>query len=385
MNKSIKTPIYTLTCFLLLSACGGKPEQTNTDSTEKKPALNANSVILTAVQAKNAGLDTGRAQMRLMAGTLRVTGVIDVPPQNLVSISFPMGGYLKSTKLLPGMHVAKGETIAVMEDQQFIQLQQDYLTAQARLIAAEKEYNRQRDLNQSKASSDKVFEQAQADYQSQKVLVSALSQKLRLIGLNPERLSDGNITRSANIYSPINGFVSKVNVNIGKYVNPTDVLFEIVNPSDIHLALDVFEKDVNQLHSGQRVSAWMNSKPDQKYEAKIVLIGKDLGGDRKTVVHCHLEKYDHSLIPGTFMNAEIEVESGEGLTLPEEAVVNFENKYYVFRVKGKNTYEMQEVKTGLNKEGYVQLADENLKGVPVVTKGAYSLLMKLKNTGDEEE
>lgn len=383
MNSILKSLYITTTC-LLLAACGGTNQNTEHPETEKKEAEHSHTVTLTAAQAKNAAIDTGRAQLRAVATTLRVNGLIDVPPQNLVSISFPMGGYLKSTKLLAGMHVAKGEVIAVMEDQQFIQLQQDYLTAKARLVAAEKEFNRQRDLNQSKASSDKVFEQAQADYQSQKVMVSALGQKLRLIGLNPEKLSDGNITRSANVYSPINGFVSKVNVNIGKYVNPTDVLFEIVNPSDIHLALDIFEKDINLLHAGQEVTAWTNSKPDQKYQAKIVLIGKDLSGDRKTEVHCHLEKYDQSLIPGTFMNAEIAVESAQSLSLPEDAVVNFENNYYVFKVKGNNTYEMQEVKTGVSKDGYVQLTNANLKGTTVVTKGAYSLLMKLKNTAEDE-
>jgi cobalt-zinc-cadmium efflux system membrane fusion protein len=60
-----------------------------------------------------------------------VNGKIDVPPQNMVSISVPLGGYLKSTKLLEGMHISKGEVIAIMEDQQYIQLQQDYLTAKA--------------------------------------------------------------------------------------------------------------------------------------------------------------------------------------------------------------------------------------------------------------
>jgi cobalt-zinc-cadmium efflux system membrane fusion protein len=97
-----------------------------------------------------------------------------------------------------------------------------------------------------------------------------------------------------------------------------------------------------------------------------------------------LEKYDQSLIPGTFMNAEIAVESAQALALPEDAIVNFENNYYVFKVIGNNNYEMQEVKTGETKDGYVQLKDESLKGVSVVIKGAYSLLMKLKNTGEDE-
>lgn len=367
---------------LFLASCGG----TEKPATEEKakPKDPGTIVSLTADQERNAGLDTGRATLRSVDSTMKVSGHIDVPPQNLVSISFPMGGYLKSTNLLAGMHISKGETIATMEDQQYIQLQQDYLIAKARLVYADKEYQRQRDLNQSKASSDKVYQQAQTEYQSQKVAVSALAQKLRLIGFNPEKLSDDNISRQVAVRSPINGFVSKVNVNIGRYVNPTDVLFEIVDPSDIHLALDVFEKDVTRLKIGQEVVASTTGQPDKKYLAKIVLIGKDLSGDRKTEVHCHLEKYDPTLIPGTYMSAEIAVHSDHGLSVPEAAIVHFENKDYVFKVMSTHRYQLQEVQTGVTRDGLVQLLDDRVEGETIVIRGAYNLLMKLKNTGEEE-
>ncbi|CAN5485101.1 efflux RND transporter periplasmic adaptor subunit [soil metagenome] len=389
MNPTITKYIQkgaVMVAVLALFSCGGTTDKTAAEPEEAPAKANSTTVTLTDAQVRTAGIDTGHAANRTVASTLKVTGAIDVPPQNMVSISFPMGGYLKSTHLLPGMHVSRGESIAIMEDQQFIQLQQDYLTAQTKLVYAQKDFERQRDLNQSKAVSDKLYQQAQADYSSQKILVSSLSQKLRLIGLNPEKLSDGNITRSASVRSPIDGYVSKVNVNIGKYVNPTDVLFEIVDPRDIHLALDVFEKDVNLLHSGQKVIAYTNSNPDKKFICKIVLIGKDLTDQRKTEVHCHFEQYDKNLLPGTFMNAEIEVTANDALTLPEDAIVSYQNKSFAFKVSGKNTYKMIEVKPGVAKDGYVALnaSSSEMRNLSFVTKGAYSLLMKLKNTGDEE-
>ena len=112
-----------------------------------------------------------------------------------------------------------------MEDQQYVQLQQDYLTTKSKLFFAEKEYQRQKELNQNQASSDKVFQQAKADYLSLKINLSALEQKLRLIAIDPEKLSEQNISKSITIKAPFDGFVSKVNVNIGKYVNPSDVVF----------------------------------------------------------------------------------------------------------------------------------------------------------------
>ncbi len=376
----MKQLIILLNISLLLAACGGSKKE------EQKTGIQTaeNIVTLTDAQLKNAGVQTGMLEKKSISSILKVNGKIDVPPQNMVSISVPLGGYLKSTKLLPGMHVKKGESIAIMEDQQYIQLQQDYLTAKAKLVFAKQEFERQKELNQSKASSDKVYQQSLADYTSLEILVKSLSEKLKLIGINPSNINISNISKSINIGSPINGFVSKVNVNIGKYVPPAEVLFEIVNPADIHLVLAVFEKDVNKLFIGQKMIAYTNSNPEKKYPCEIILIGKDFSDDKSVEVHCHFANYDKTLIPGMFMNAEIEVKSSDAIVLPSDAIVSFENKQYVFIAKGNNQFEMMEVKTGNTENGFTEIIiDDNSSKKTFVFKGAYNLLMKMKNTADE--
>ena len=173
----------------------------NNNKAEKKAEAPTaeNAVELTDAQLKNSKIETGKIEQRSISSLLKVNGSIDVPPQNMVSISVPLGGYLKSTKLLAGMHISKGEVLAVMEDQQYITLQQEYLTAKARFIFAEEEFARQEELNQTKAASDKVFQQAKVEFTIQKVLVKSLSEKLKLIGINPEALTENNLSRSINI------------------------------------------------------------------------------------------------------------------------------------------------------------------------------------------
>ena len=372
--------IIFLSLILSLAGCA---ENKNADEALSAPE-NTNSVTLTNAQIKNAGIVTGEVTRKEISTILKLNGIVDVPPQNMVSISAPLGGYLKSTTLLPGMHITKGDVIAVMEDQQYIQLQQDYLTAKARIGFLENEYHRQKDLNSSQASSDKVFQQAEADYRSQQVLMAALAEKLRLAGINVDQLNEKNISRSVNIYSPINGYVSKVDVNTGKYVSPTEVLFELVNPADIHLALKVFEKDLDKLFIGQKLVAYTNNDPGKKYPCEILLIGKDLTIERNTDVHCHFETYDKSLIPGTYMNAEIEVKKNDAYTLPEDAVVRFENKNYVFIKKRNNQFQMTEVNTGNTENGFIEILNaENFVSGELVIKGAYSILMSLKNKSEE--
>ena len=368
--------IVSFTWFIASCKNHKKIEQTKT--------VTENVITLTDAQIKNSKIKAGKIEQRSFSSILKVSGRIDVPPQNMVSVSVPLGGYLKSTKLLPGMHINKNEVIAVLDDQQYIQLQQDYLVAKAQFSFHESEYNRQKELNQSKASSDKVFEQARSTYQTQKVLIRSLEEKLKLLRINPYNLTENTISKSIRIYSPIDGFVSKVNVNIGKYITPGDVMFELVNPTDIHLNLKIFEKDLDKLFIGQRLSAYTNNNPTKKYSGDIILISKDVAPDGTTEVHCHFDSYDKVLFPGMYMNAEIELRNNLRNVLPDEAVVHFEGKQYVFTNAGKNTFEMVELETGESENGFTEVTTKaDLNEKQIVIDDAYTLLMSLKNQEEE--
>jgi len=356
--------------------------KSETKTEEKATAATAENIVtLTDAQIKNAGIVTGKIEQQNISSTIKVNGKIDVPPQNLVSISVPSGGYLKTTRLLEGMYVSKGQVLCTVEDKQFIQMQEDYLMAKAKIGYAKAEYERQKELNQSKASSDKVYQQAQTEYNSLTVLIQSYAEKLKFAGINPNNVSANNITKSINIYSPINGYVSKVNVNIGKYVTPSDVLFEIVNPADIHLALTIFEKDINKLSIGQLLTAYTNTNPDKKYPCKIILLGKDFSENRSTEIHCHFINYDKTLLPGMYMNADIELQSQQSNALPSDAIISFESKNYIFIDKGNKQYEMTQVNIGNTENGFTEIASAtDFANKNIVVKGAYSLLMKMKNT-----
>lgn len=366
--------------LVLLGSCRNKPAEEK----QQKITLTEYTVTLTPAQYRNAGLAFGMLQSRPVASILRLNGLIEVPPQNLVSVSVPMGGYLKSTSLLPGMTVRKRQVLALVEDQQYIQMQQDYLTARARIQYLKNDYERQRELNQSKASSDKATDLALSEYRTQIVLLRSLEEKLQLAGIQTASLTESTISRTITVRSPISGFVSKVNVNRGKYLVPSDVLFEIVNLSDMHLTLRVFEKDLSKIYKGQKLWAYTNNNPQRRYACTVSLIAKDLSPDRSAEVHCHFEQTDAQLVPGTYMNADVEIAGKNAMVLPEEAVVRFEGKDYVFVQKADRMFEMIEVATGVQENDWIEIAvPQALQGKKIVIKGAYTLLMALKNTPDE--
>lgn len=338
-------------------------------------------VSLTDLQIKNSGIETSPLNNLDIAHKILLTGQIDVPPQGMASVSAPSGGYVRVSRFMPGNYVSKGQTLATLENPELVQLQQDYLLAKSNLQYAQQDYSRQKDLNENKASSDKVTQKAFNESQNQNIMMKGMAQKLSAMGINPGSLNANNIRRSFAVTSPISGYISIVNVNIGQYVSPMDKMFDIVNTGDLHLALKVFEKDLSKIKVGQKVYGFTNQNPAKKYEARVFIIGKDFSADRSVLIHCHFVDNSLQLLPGTFMNAEMEADSEEGIVIPDDAIVTWEEKQYIFEEVKPKTYKMFPVEIGNAENGFTELLNfkEENRSKKFVTKGAYQLLMALKN------
>ena len=371
MKKKISIIILALGMF---SCQGDKSSEATSDRQEQEN----NTVQLTDEQAKITTIEMEEMGNKEISTVIHLKGKMTTSPENQISISMPLGGYLKSTKLIPGMKVKKGQVLAVMEDQQYVQLQQEYLTKVAQMKYAQAELDRQKKLNETQASSNKVLQEAQMEYTTHAVAIKALSEHLKLIGISPQNLSENNISKSVSILSPINGFVSQVNANVGKYVNPSDVLFELVDPSQLLLKLTVFDMDLKELSIGQTVIAYNNSAPNKKYTGTIQAVNYQLSADGSTVVFCSLNASGTQMIPGQYMNADIELKNHAADVLPEIAILDFEGKKFVFTSEGKNKYQMHEVQIGSAENGLIEILNAaDLKGQNIVIKGAYQLLMEL--------
>lgn len=370
--------IFIIT-VLAFAACKSAPKQ---EAVAEKETEERRSLNLTSAQVKNAGIEIGEMQRRVLSDEIVVNGVVDVPPQNIVSVSFPMGGYLKSTTLLPGLHVNKGDVMGVIEDQSLVQLQQDFLIGKEKLKYLEQDYQRQKELNERNVNAAKVYQQATSDYNSQKVMMKAMAEKLRLIQINPERLSTENLSRSVPLYSPINGYVSKVLVNTGKYVQPSDVLFELIDPSDIHAALTVFQKDVSRVSIGQDVELNFINEPTRKFRAKVFLVTRNVDENRSATVHCHFIDHPRNFQPGMFLQSRIKTSPREVMSVPESAVVNYLGKNYVFTSSAEGKFDMVEAQTGLKEGGFIEIKNTDSIKSLLVTHNAYAVLGALKNVAE---
>lgn len=377
----MKKLIYIIPAFALLYSCSSEaPKETAKEAVVKAEQ----EIMFTPAQMKNANVQVGTLELKDLSGVVRANGVVDVPPQNLVSVSFPLGGYLRSTDLLPGARVKRGQVIAVMEDVSYIQMQEEFLVVASQMEMQKKELARQRTLNESKASSDKNLEQAQAEYSSLEARHSGLRQKLLLIGINPDKLTASAISGKVNIYSPIDGYVSDVLVNVGMYLNPSDVLFELVNPNDLHIALTVFEKDLPMLQTGQKIRFNLTSDPSHTFEGEVVLVGRKLDENRSAEVHCHFDAEDKDVIPGMFVTGEIEVTKANSLCVPEGAVVRLADAEYIYVQKSEGTFQRAAITSGIERDGWIEIlsSEIDLKERKLITANAWSALMLQENTGE---
>jgi membrane fusion protein, heavy metal efflux system len=383
-----------LPVLLLVTVCLGSCINGNKTGNETKVAevLPEDIVELRADQIILAKVEFGNVEMRSLGNILKVNGIVSVAPQNFATVCMPLGGFIKNTTLVTGSAVNKGQTLAVIENQDFIDIQQSYLEAKNKLLFAEADFKRHTDLYKDDVYSVQNVQQVTVEYRNLTALVKSLEQKLLLIGINPVNLREDNISSAVNVVSPIKGFLKSVNVNIGKYVSPTDVLFEIVNSDKLFLELTLFEKNADKAAAGQRVTFFINNEKEV-HEAIVSQIGKSFSEDKTFRVYASVTSSCKNLLPGMYVSAFIQESDNKVTALPSDAIVSFDDKEYIFVYEKEKEeagvpfteYKMIEVVKGVSESGYTEIKFPegfNYGTAKVVTKGAYILLSAKKNAGE---
>lgn len=392
---------YIILSILIISgvsfiSCNKSKEGTNTSMEE---VLSGTDSIVSQIKRVDfnkeqytlADIQTGKFEERNLSKIIKLNGMINVEPNSIASVSAPLGGYIQSPGLMPGQQVRKGQILATLENPEFITLQQDYQESLSKYEYLEKEYQRQLELREVDVNSAKTFQQTTSEYKIIKSRVNALEQKLALAGISKLTLKSGEIVRTASIYAPIDGFIKTSNVNLGKYVNPTDVLFELVNKNSLHLELNAFEKDITSIQIGQTVKYSLANENDYSRSAKIYLIGKTAGDNRVVPVFCTLDEKDAKIVPGMYVKAWVETDTETQLAVLSESIVQLSGQDYIILQKdgtsGDYSFSFIPIRKGVVQEKYTAitlLIDISTNDAKVVIKNAYTILSTLINSEEGE-
>ena len=376
----IRYSIIVLTIFLL--SCSSDPK----NETQKEAVVEAtNNLSLTKEQATLAQLVLAPIELGRMKGTAHLNGVIDVPPSGIASVSMPLGGYVQDINLIPGNFVKKGAVLATVKDPAYIQLQENYLASKAKLNYLQQDLDRQKLLLNQEAVSKKSYQQIQADYNAISIQLRALSEQLKLINIQPENLTPENMTSLVKLTAPITGYITKVNINRGKYVTPSDVLVEIMDPNDIQAAITIYEKDIANFKVGMKGTVTLTQDPSKNYTVTILAVSQNINEDKTGLLHCHFGNTPKNVLPGMFLTADIVVETNEAVLIPAEAVQRFQGKDYIFIQRATNDFEAIVIEINQSNKEFVSVKNTDAKtwvGKSLVVKNAYSLLGKMMNISE---
>ena len=381
-------PVVFTVMLLVPGAC----KNSSASVTEEEENLPPDIVELRDDQARLANIEFGKVEMHHISETIPLNGKVTVAPGDLATICIPMGGFIKHTVMMPGDKVGKGQVLAVVDNPDFIDIQQNYLEARNKLSFAEADFKRHSELYKDDVYSEQNIQEVTVNYNNLKALVRSYEQKLLLIGIDPSKLTADNISSSVNVTSPIDGYITSVKINTGKYINPADVMFEVVNRKKLLLELTLFEKDADKIRPGQDVVFHINNESEE-HHARVSRTGKSIGEDNTFTIYADVESMCENVLPGMYVNASVIKSDNLVTSLPSEAIVSFDDKNYIFVYERDKTesgmafteYRMVEVGKGVTSSGYTEVKlpeGFDLSVTRVVFRGAYNLLSAMKNAGE---
>ncbi|EPR73566.1 putative Co/Zn/Cd efflux system membrane fusion protein [Winogradskyella psychrotolerans RS-3] len=245
-------------------------------------------VKLTTKQFDALQMKVDTLSLRNLSGYVNANGTLEVPPQSEAAITSVVGANVVSIEVIEGDKVTKGQVVAYLSHPNIINMQTDYLNATSNSNYLKKSYERQQKLYDAGVGSGANFQKAKAEYDVSKSMASGLAAQLQMLNINPSTVRNGTIAQRVPLRSPIEGFVKKVEVKTGQYVDPQTELFDIVNTDDVHADLIVFEKDVFKVKKGQKVIFNIQSNSDEDLVAEILSVSKTFEDNPKGV-HVHAE------------------------------------------------------------------------------------------------
>ena len=367
---------------LAMSSCSSQTEA-EANGEERETDSSRNTLFITQKQFQSSDMALGKMELDTFTQVVKAKGMLDVPPENRAEVSSYFGGTVRKMELLPGERVHKGQTLFVLENPDYLQIQQDFLENKGQLAYYQSDFERQKNLAADSISSQKKFLKAKADYTTTVATLASLRKKLTLMGIDPQQLTEESLQTTISISSPINGFVTEVAISQGAFLTPSQPAVKIVNTDHIHLELSVFERDIPNIAVGQDIEFRLQQGEAKSYAATIYLINKVVDPEKRTLgVHGHIvdERLAKKLNPGMYVEAEIYTDSAQRKALPQQAVVNLEGKYFVLQLESRTdtgyTFVRKEVETGLKKGDQIEIihAETLREGAEFLTKGAFNLI-----------
>jgi cobalt-zinc-cadmium efflux system membrane fusion protein len=314
-----------------LGACADKPS-----ALAAPPPGPPNEALVTADQMAQMKIRVEKVDLEDVDDTVLASGKVAFEDRKLIHVFSPVTGKAVQVFAQLGNHVKKGEPLVAIQSPDVGIATSDVGKAKADVIAAEHDYQRQKDLLALHAASPKDFEMADDAYRKAKAELERASQKAALF-------RQGDVVgQTYTLRADIDGEVFAKNVSTGMEIggqytgaNPVE-LFTIGSTEQVWVFADVYELDIPRVKMGSKVVVNVPSWPGRDFAGVIDWISSGLDPNtHATKVRCTFDNSDGALKPEMFATAKISVDVKKAIAIPRPAVLRLGDQTVVFLERGR--------------------------------------------------
>lgn len=369
-----------------MTACGGGKTDGHGDGHDghAEEQHDENDIVLSEKQMKAVEITLGRIERKSLSNVARVTGQTVLDPQYRADVTPLMGGIVSSIAVTDGNRVARGQTVAWVENTEIVALQRDYLQSTGTLEQAEQELKRQKELAAQGAGVGKNLQQAETACRIALSAVTGTGHQLAQLGISTAAVRAGKIVSRFPVKSPIAGYVDNIRASTGGYVDMQTPLMSVVDNDKMHCDINIFEKDIAEIRKGQEVSLVLTNRPGTDITGEIYELNSSFLDNTKSIVgHVSIKSKAEGLklIPGMYLTGLVRLDRHETDAVPSGAIVSSEGKSYVFVLTKTDSHDGQknyhfartEVIAGASELGYTRITPvhDMAKDATIVTANAF--------------
>ena len=320
-------------------------------------AAHLKAVSLSPRQRGLANVTTTPVERRAMTRTTRSVGIVSYAESKYAFISMRFPGRIEKLYLsFTGQSVRKGDPIADVYSTDAILEQQKYLVA----------------LNTYRDPSERAREHP--SYYPKSAII--MKEEMLQLGFTEQQISDleknRDVPQLITIYSPIGGTVVKKSVDVQRYVETGEPLFEVADLSSVWVLLDVYEKDLRFVSVGQTVKVATPAYPAEEFRGRVTFIDPVLSPDTRTIrVRTEFPNKNGKLKPNMYVNATIAGSPVNVLAVPTSAILPMGTRSIVWVEVGENMFEPREIVGGAVCDGFTEILDGVKQGESVATTGGF--------------
>jgi cobalt-zinc-cadmium efflux system membrane fusion protein len=356
-----------LLCFSLL---GCHPQEA--PKKPAPPAIPKDEVLLSPNSPKRSYIKEAVVELTRRPLMDQLTATISYDETRTARVSSPIAGRVIGNIAPLGARLQVGEALATLDSPDLGQAQSDYGKAQADQNLAERTYQRQKELFEHGVAPRKDFDQAQDDVERARNETERARLKLVNLGVKGEH-TDNRFT----LHAPLAGEVTERNINPGMEVRPdlADPLFVLSDLSRLWVLMDVFEKDIGLIHTGQQIMVKVQAYPNRSFPATVDYISRKVDETSRTVkVRALVANADKKLLPSMFAAVEVESDlADKGIVIPLNALFTEGESDWVFVAIDRDHYQKRPVRVGLRLKDRAVISEGLKPGDRLVVDGALLL------------